>query len=47
MLPSIETICLEGIDPDVMEDEWANLGKSNLTILYRKILQMDNYLFIL
>lgn len=24
MLPSIETICLEGIDPDVMEDD----GKS-------------------
>jgi len=33
MLPSIETICLEGIDPDVMEDDWANLGNSNLTIL--------------
>ena len=24
---------LEGIDPDVMEDDWANLGNSNLTIL--------------
>ena len=33
LLPSIETICLEGIDPDVMEDDWANLGNSNLTIL--------------
>lgn len=33
MLPSIETICLEGIDPDVMEDDWANLGNSNLMIL--------------
>lgn len=33
MLPSIETICLEGIDPNVMEDDWANLGNSNLTIL--------------
>lgn len=33
MLPVIETICLEGIDPDVMEDDWANLGNSNLTIL--------------
>ena len=33
MLPSIKTICLEGIDPDVMEDDWANLGNSNLTIL--------------
>ena len=33
MMPSIETICLEGIDPDVMEDDWANLGNSNLTIL--------------
>lgn len=33
LLPSIETICLEGIDPDVMEADWANLGNSNLTIL--------------
>ena len=33
LLPSIETICLEGIDPEVMEADWANLENSNLTIL--------------
>ena len=33
MLPAIETICLEGIDPNVMETNWANLQNSELTIL--------------
>ena len=33
LLPSIEMICLEGIDPEVMEADWANLENSNLTIL--------------
>ena len=33
MLPAIETICLEGIDPDVIESDWVNLENSNLTIL--------------
>ena len=33
MLPAIETICLEGIDPNVMETKWVNLQNSELTIL--------------
>lgn len=33
MLPVIETICLEGIDPNVIESDWVNLENSNLTIL--------------
>ena len=33
MLPAIETICLEGIDPNVMETNWVNLQNSELTIL--------------
>ena len=33
MLPAIETICREGIDPNVMETKWVNLQNSELTIL--------------
>ena len=28
MLPVIETICLEGIDPNVIESDWVNLENS-------------------
>lgn len=30
MLPVIETICLEGIDPNVIESDWVNLVDSKL-----------------
>ena len=33
MISGIGSSGMEGIDPDVMEDDWANLGNSNLTIL--------------
>lgn len=33
MLTGIETICLEGIDPDVMEADWVNLQNSTVTIM--------------
>ncbi len=33
MLTGIETICLEGIDPDVLEADWVNLQNSTVTIL--------------
>ena len=28
-----ETICLEGIDPNVLETDWVNLENSSVTIL--------------
>lgn len=33
MLSGIETICLEGIDPNVLETDWVNLENSSVTIL--------------
>ena len=33
MLTGIETICLERIDPDVLESDWVNLQNSTVTIL--------------
>ena len=33
MLTGIEIICLEGIDPDVLEADWVNLQNSTVTIL--------------
>ena len=33
MLTGIETICLEGVDPNVLETDWVNLENSSVTIL--------------